>query len=103
MKKWLTTLLVFLLVGCSSPIESQPEPQPQPEDQIQSEPQAEPEEQTQPEPQSEPEEQTDSSLVSNFYGPAPELENEIWLNTETPLRLEDLRGKVVLIEMWTFG
>jgi thiol-disulfide isomerase/thioredoxin len=35
-------------------------------------------------------------------GPAPELENEIWLNTEKPLRLADLRGKVVLLEMWTF-
>ncbi|HEX5836254.1 MAG TPA: redoxin domain-containing protein [Anaerolineales bacterium] len=36
-------------------------------------------------------------------GPAPELANEIWLNTEGPLRLADLRGKVVLLEMWTFG
>ena len=37
------------------------------------------------------------------FGLAPELENEIWLNTEQPLRLENLRGKVVLIDMWTFG
>lgn len=37
------------------------------------------------------------------YGKAPELKNEVWLNTEHPLRLEDLRGKVVLLEMWTFG
>ncbi len=37
------------------------------------------------------------------YGPAPELENEVWLNTDRPLRLRDLRGKVVLLEMWTFG
>ena len=36
-------------------------------------------------------------------GPAPELQNEIWLNTDHPLRLAELRGKVVLIEMWTFG
>jgi hypothetical protein len=36
-------------------------------------------------------------------GPAPELVNEIWLNSETPLRLTDLRGKVVLLDMWTFG
>lgn len=37
------------------------------------------------------------------YGPAPELENEVWLNTSESLRLGDLRGKVVLLEMWTFG
>ncbi len=37
------------------------------------------------------------------YGPAPELKNETWLNTEQPLRLENLRGKVVLLDMWTFG
>jgi len=36
-------------------------------------------------------------------GPAPELTNNIWLNVEGPLRLVDLRGKVVLLEMWTFG
>lgn len=35
-------------------------------------------------------------------GPAPELLNETWLNTDQPLRLADLRGKVVLLEMWTF-
>ena len=36
-------------------------------------------------------------------GAAPELNNEVWLNTDQPLRLADLRGKVVLIDMWTFG
>jgi thiol-disulfide isomerase/thioredoxin len=36
-------------------------------------------------------------------GPAPELTNEVWLNTSGPLRLKDLRGKVVLLDMWTFG
>jgi len=35
-------------------------------------------------------------------GLAPELTNQIWLNTPTPLRLANLRGKVVLLEMWTF-
>ncbi|HTX90073.1 MAG TPA: redoxin domain-containing protein [Anaerolineales bacterium] len=35
-------------------------------------------------------------------GPAPELTNQIWLNTPSPIRLADLRGKVVLLEMWTF-
>ena len=36
-------------------------------------------------------------------GPAPELTNEIWLNVDAPLRLADLRGKVVAIDMWTYG
>ena len=36
-------------------------------------------------------------------GPAPELTNEVWINSAEPLRLADLRGKVVLLEMWTFG
>lgn len=36
-------------------------------------------------------------------GPAPELTSEVWLNVGAPLRLADLRGKVVAIDMWTFG
>lgn len=36
-------------------------------------------------------------------GPAPELTNTTWLNVDAPLRLTDLRGKVVMVEMWTFG
>ncbi len=36
-------------------------------------------------------------------GPAPELSGEVWVNTGAPLRLADLRGRVVLLEMWTFG
>ncbi len=36
-------------------------------------------------------------------GAAPELTNSLWLNTPGPLRLADLRGKVILLDMWTFG
>lgn len=43
-----------------------------------------------------------ASLLPDL-GPAPELANEVWLNAEGPLRLADLRGKVVIVEMWTFG
>ena len=35
-------------------------------------------------------------------GKAPELTNEVWLNSDAPLRMKDLVGKVVLIDMWTF-
>jgi hypothetical protein len=38
----------------------------------------------------------------NNFGPAPELSNETWLNSE-PLTLAELRGKVVMVEFWTFG
>lgn len=37
------------------------------------------------------------------FGVAPELTNQVWLNSEKPLRLANLRGRVVLLEMWTFG
>jgi hypothetical protein len=36
-------------------------------------------------------------------GAAPELENEVWLNVESPLRISELKGKVVLLDFWTFG
>jgi thiol-disulfide isomerase/thioredoxin len=36
------------------------------------------------------------------FGPAPEILNDTWLNSQS-LRLADLRGKVVMVEFWTFG
>jgi hypothetical protein len=36
-------------------------------------------------------------------GAAPEMAGDSWLNAPSPLRLSDLRGKVVLVDMWTFG
>ena len=37
------------------------------------------------------------------HGPAPELQNTVWLNTDQALHLADLKGKVILLDMWTFG
>jgi hypothetical protein len=36
-------------------------------------------------------------------GQAPELTNKVWINSDAPLRFSDLHGKVVLLDMWTFG
>jgi hypothetical protein len=44
-----------------------------------------------------------SNLHLASLGQAPELTNTTWINTEQSLRLADLRGQVVLLDMWTFG
>lgn len=36
-------------------------------------------------------------------GSAPEFQNDVWLNSDSPVSLADQRGKVVLLEFWTFG
>lgn len=37
-------------------------------------------------------------------GAAPEINNEVWLNSDAPVTLASVRGeKVVLLEFWTFG
>ena len=58
---------------------------------------------TSPEPESETANPMPVRASLQDLGLAPELENEIWLNVDAPLRLADLRGKVVAIDMWTFG
>lgn len=52
-----------------------------------------------------PDNSGDGPFVADLpnLGAAPELTNEAWLNTDVPLRLADLRGQVVLLDMWTFG
>jgi hypothetical protein len=82
MKRFLFGMLAVFLFGCSV----QPN---KPPDQTDIQPPAE-----KPMP-------TAASLPD--LGPAPELTNDTWLNVDAPLRLADLRGKVVMIDMWTFG
>jgi len=45
---------------------------------------------------------TSAEYKSSESATAPELATGDWINSE-PLKLKDLRGRVVLIEFWTFG
>lgn len=43
------------------------------------------------------------AFVSPLQGrQAPELARTTWINSD-PLKLQELRGKVVLLESWTYG
>lgn len=81
MKRWIGILAGLLLVSCAGP-----------------RPSAEPSDK-----EGEPVAIEQPGVVLQDYGLAPELENTVWLNTEAPLRLANLRGQVVLLDMWTFG
>jgi thiol-disulfide isomerase/thioredoxin len=89
--RWIIFMLTTVFFGaCAAPIESPPISKPTP---------IGPTLPTQP---------ASSAVAQGFHanlpdlGTAPELTNEVWLNTDRPLRLADLRGKVVLLDMWTF-
>ncbi len=46
---------------------------------------------------------THTSVVQAQVGTsAPEITNPTWLNSN-PVQMKDLRGKVVMVEFWTFG
>lgn len=45
---------------------------------------------------------THTTYESSHPAPAPDLAAGDWINSE-PLNLKDLRGRVVLIDFWTFG
>jgi len=82
MKRYFFGLLALILFGCSAQGTSSPQSDIQPQTEEPSMPKA-------------------ASLPD--LGPAPELTNDTWLNVDSPLRIADLQGKVVIVEMWTFG
>lgn len=43
-----------------------------------------------------------SAYGFDIGSPAPEISGGPWINSK-PLTLNDLRGRVVLIEFWTYG
>jgi len=90
MRRYFFGLLALILFGCSAQQSSSPQSDIQ-------QPTEEPFDIT----QGEPAMPKAASLPD--LGTAPELTNDTWLNVDAPLRLADLRGKVVLIDMWTFG
>ena len=89
MKYWYLLLTIIFISGCASQATPQQE-QSQTED-IMVKPSTQ--------------EVATPRTVANLpdLGEAPELTNEIWLNVDQPLRLVNLRGQVVLLDMWTFG
>ena len=47
-------------------------------------------------------EPTEAPAPESEYPLAPEFDSPTWLNSE-PLRLAELRGKVVIVDFWAFG
>jgi thiol-disulfide isomerase/thioredoxin len=92
MKRWIFGLIALILAGCTGAAAGLPGKPPASGESADST--------DLPAPQPAP---AQPQIDLENLGPAPELENEVWLNTEQPLRLADLRGQVVLLEMWTFG
>jgi hypothetical protein len=97
-RKLLMILLIFFMAACTSA--------PEPKSTTDSTAQATaptPPPLTEPASSSSPTTETATFSAYPDQGTAPEIAGEVWLNTDAPLRLADLRGKVVLIDMWTFG
>lgn len=98
MKKWLLIPFLFLFAGCTTSVAPTSEVftsgQPASEQIVSA---------SQPEKPAETMQEEEPAVELPNLGPAPELQNDTWLNTPEPLRLANLRGKVVLLDMWTFG
>ena len=50
----------------------------------------------------------DDDLLAQIKNPArqaaPDFDGAVaWINTDKPLKIADLKGKIVLLDFWTFG
>jgi hypothetical protein len=95
--RWMILMATTIFLGaCAGPSGSQPTPI------VPAPPTVAPVDTTQPA-------VTPTSEVVHFradlpdLGVAPELNNKVWLNTDRPVRLAEARGKVIVLDMWTFG
>ena len=90
MRRWMLIMITLLLAGCAGSLDSRPASRAgRPTEPIATDPEVA---------------RTQEVEVNlDNFGAAAELNNEVWLNTDHPLRLADLRGKVVMLDMWTFG
>jgi thiol-disulfide isomerase/thioredoxin len=43
-----------------------------------------------------------TAATNGAHRPAPAWDNTSWLNADTPVRLDQLRGRVVLLNFWVF-
>jgi thiol-disulfide isomerase/thioredoxin len=104
MREWLFLIGAFILVGCAQVGVSQAAPDIYPGYEVTRPADALPGLSTN---QAKPMQGEDKkvSVKTNLpdYGAAEELNNKVWLNSDSPLRLKNLRGKVVLLDMWTLG
>lgn len=81
-------LALLVLAGCSAQASDTP-----------AAPTPTPQEKSEPTPTPAP---SPTTIALPDQGAAPDFQNDVWINSE-PLRLADLRGKVVFIEFWTYG
>lgn len=51
-----------------------------------------------------PAQEANKHIDADSYGPAPDFAGiSKWLNTDRPLSINDLKGKVVLVDFWTYS
>jgi hypothetical protein len=51
-----------------------------------------------------PMEQIEATIRKTDRPEAPELNGAVaWINVDKPLTIADLKGKIVLLDFWTFG